>query len=1244
MSNLNNCCGDSPIYNVATPIPGPAGASAYIYVAFAETVIDGGNGPSSGNPSQATVGFQLDYPTATSDWFAVITSNVPLSPPVLADFDGYWVPLTGVTLSGINLEDDGVAVAGGPFNTVNFQGSGLTGVTVTDNGGNYATVEIVTAGLVKTHFTSFQALAAGNNLTPGASYWIVDIGDGEGNGTVGSIYQAECSPAYYANFANPVAFAAYPHNTGIIVRAISNNTVDPNGIYIARVPNPLTTQWFMPGTSYAASAPVASYNQVFTNVSGGPLVANAEPADALVSWDWVPRDNTTHYITEIQGCYIDIVNLANSGYPAIRERWDNKNNTLKVISSSTSNEFIRKVFRWGVSTINGNTINLADDTSKRSISDIQRSPTFINTGQLMNYGNVRNFKDNKVDTNFNPSSDFTLKVGTRFFHMYMNSQGQFYGNTLNNAVVSNITSNGVGASTSYRYYNNIISHSVLNNFASTSFFNNTITDHSVLGDIFYTNTAGAGIESLLDELDFTKLPNNAIIYNFGCKTWTAAGDASSDITLAGPSVLVELFGPNSTTGAAVGDYIQFIATSPANILNTVHVVATTPSLTSFTIADPTVPSQINQVITCRFYYPSIGTSITTFKNNTISRSVFRGINKTVSAATVSGMNTTFTNNILDYSFFENYVTHTPLNAAFPGFAYNAPGAEYQGAYIADNRFTNSIFSENKLHNPFYNNTISYTSFSANHDQTATGGIVNGGFIGTFAKNVFDGSGKDFPLTWNGSALKSVNNRNSILVRQNSFIGIFSDNYTAATNIISQCIIQTGGFIQYCNFKGTSVPGDIVYGPSICAGLTSVTVNASGTLQYMLFEGVNAGLDSLTWVPTTETKQLRFTDNLRSFTIRDQKISGVTKSSIYRQVLPGLTLSKANIIRNIAVVSSTPIPVTIGTTTYTRAIYTLDVTTQAPHLFTDALIGNLFTLGFRGFNTMRIVTDGDESTGIPYPNGIYKTISASEPYPYFIGFLCFATVMSIVDEYTFRVEVSQGGPLYQLNIGYLLHPSNSVNDSTGAPPPGAGIVTPYSDSNDPQGYVDSNWWPNSYRFNPYTTIQDSIIDPAVAGPIVRISINNSSATPPPTPTGGSRFLYQFKNWNLGAPSAADRFYDPATRILTIPHFFDTIGHTVLLGSWGAAATVQIDQIRDMPDNIPVRFITSPGTTVQFNLVSVTTPATTVPSIVRDSAATTYTITAYNNTPLGGYLEFDVYDELVLMRQGSFIRVISKIINQ
>ena len=339
MSNLNNCCGDSPVQPVNNPIPGPAGVSSYVYVAFADAVANGGTPTST-----AISNFVNTYPNLSSDWFAILVSNTPIPSPVNGDFDGLWVPLTGVSLSGINLEDDGVAVSGGPFSTINFQGSGLTGVTVTNNGSNKATVEIVTAGLVKTHFTSFQALAAGNNLTPGASYWIVDIGDGEGNGTVGSIYQAECSPAYYANFANPVAFAAYPHNTGIIVRAISNNTVDPNGIYIARVPNPLTTQWFMPGTNYAASAPVASYNQVFTNVSGGPLVANAEPADALVSWDWVPRDNTTHYITEIQGCYIDIVNLANSGYPAIRERWDNKNNTLKVISSSTSNEFIRKVF------------------------------------------------------------------------------------------------------------------------------------------------------------------------------------------------------------------------------------------------------------------------------------------------------------------------------------------------------------------------------------------------------------------------------------------------------------------------------------------------------------------------------------------------------------------------------------------------------------------------------------------------------------------------------------------------------------------------------------------------------------------------------------------------------------------------------------------------------------------------------------------------------------------------------------
>ena len=80
---------------------------------------------------------------------------------------------------------------------------------------------------------------------------------------------------------------------------------------------------------------------------------------------------------------------------------------------------------------------------------------------------------------------------------------------------------------------------------------------------------------------------------------------------------------------------------------------------------------------------------------------------------------------------------------------------------------------------------------------------------------------------------------------------------------------------------------------------------------------------------------------------------------------------------------------------------------------------------------------------------------------------------------------------------------------------------------------------------------------------------------------------------------------------------------------------------MPERLPVRFVTSPGTTIQFNLTAVGAAVTN--NIIQDSAAASITITSYNNAG-GGVSDSYIFDELVLMKQGNYIKVISKIINQ
>ena len=66
------------------------------------------------------------------------------------------------------------------------------------------------------------------------------------------------------------------------------------------------------------------------------------------------------------------------------------------------------------------------------------------------------------------------------------------------------------------------------------------------------------------------------------------------------------------------------------------------------------------------------------------------------------------------------------------------------------------------------------------------------------------------------------------------------------------------------------------------------------------------------------------------------------------------------------------------------------------------------------------------------------------------------------------------------------------------------------------------------------------------------------------------------------------------------------------------------------------MTTPGCDVQFNLVAV--GSATANTIMKDGAATSYTIKAYYTGT-----NF-IYDEIVLMKQNNTIKIISKVIHQ
>ena len=101
------------IISLSEGTQGDPGVSAYVYIAYATTV-------TAGSPDIVT-GFSNDVPTGVSEWVGIITTNTIIPTPVAANFDNHWFNFKGAAgVPGINLENFNIAVAGGPFTTLNF--------------------------------------------------------------------------------------------------------------------------------------------------------------------------------------------------------------------------------------------------------------------------------------------------------------------------------------------------------------------------------------------------------------------------------------------------------------------------------------------------------------------------------------------------------------------------------------------------------------------------------------------------------------------------------------------------------------------------------------------------------------------------------------------------------------------------------------------------------------------------------------------------------------------------------------------------------------------------------------------------------------------------------------------------------------------------------------------------------------------------------------------------------------------
>lgn len=1246
-----NDCNQSPIYPVNTALPGPPGASAFVYVAFATTVNNIGT-PISSSAS----GFVNNQPNANSAFIAIITTNTPFpgNPPASA-FNGYWVPLQGVTVSGINLQDDNVAVGGGPFTTLDFRGAGLTGVTVTNAGAGEAEIQITTAGFIKTSYADLAAIVAGSTLNPGAYYWIVDAGDAEGDYT--GLYKPECSLAYYTGML-PANIATYPHNAGIIVRASSTNQFEASAIYLARVPSAIApSSVFSLGKNYSPGNKVVSYGQVFEANSLGAFNADIEPADDPTRWDYVVKDHPTDYVTEAQSCLFEFTPQATAPFGRVRARWDNKGNYLKNTNSTgTFNEGLKKIFRWGLSSVHSNQINFYDDSIRRGAADPKRSPNFTNSNT--NYCNIFNFSRNTVDTKLNPGPVVTGSTyyGTRFINVSIDSNGEITNNSFNNAVLGKILTNNIGSGavgSQVRILNNTIENSVLYNINIRTFENNTITDNTVIGDVYYRGYDGYSQPSkfsFLGEMNFDTVPTNIMQYGGGSKSWIIS-TAVGSVTSAAPNTIINLAQTTFAQIAPTADIVLFGSNIvPSISLNsTIHTVIGVPTPQQFEIAGVYATGGPGN-ITVTFFGASIPTSFTVFNNNIIKNSVIRGLNKNTHSNQCF-----FTGNTITYSYIENYEFRTsPAGNTFDnGNAYSNPGNEFgsitnppssvgtsENYTFARNIITNSNFVGNRIANIFSENIISGGLFYSNA-PTVNGGTAVG-FIGNFRTNTIDSEKGSIGI----SPIQLYSQSTGIRFTNNSFKinSIFSDNSLRRDVFLNVVTLEdNSGSDNAAQFSGNKFEGATYNSSTVggalgnACGLNTVTFARNTVCVQNTFEGRQASWENLTIIARDRVniKQNMFTPNIINLTTKDFVLTGAGKASPYNQLGPQFFGSSSNPIVNITnVTQGVPVPQTFGSITYQVAPYTFELVTQFPHMMNADWVGKSVSLLITGFGSNALTFIGDNIGSPSSPNGQYIQVGTAS---------IAGSIATIVDDYTFTCTTVQNNGYYWVST------TNTVADGNGtilpALTPGCPPAGSYNPLNDTQSTVTPNYWFTQYQpkpFSYYNSASSSIISHSGFEPQVRIALKSSTIPTPTTPIDismaalSSRRMYVYRDWN----TSTTPLYVSGTKTLTLPHFFDVMSNTVVFGS-SVVGTYEIDVINNMPENVLVRFVALPGCTVQFNLQPVT-PTLTSNRIIEVNNQTTLTIKSYFPTT-GTASSFAVFDEIVLIRRGNFIKVDDRVIH-
>lgn len=470
------CCDD----NLELGEPGQNGINGttyYPHVAYANNVV-------AGVPDVVTTFSQT--PLSTS-YFAAIIFNTNPTFPVQASFEDKWFKFRGAdgaAITGIDIEESNVAVTTNST-ILNFFGSGASGVTVTDAGGGQANIEVITAALVKITRTDILIAMSANDLIPGVTYWITDVGDGADDPS---------------------------QESGIILRAIATNKVGIDGIYVAKVVDrSVVIDLYNSHTNYVYDGItdffVEAFNEVYRlDTVTATALYPTHPSVDFANWTFMTKDTALLYKLELHSCKYDLEN------DIIKVREDSRNNKLTNVgfAGSTGNEFIQQCFRWGVDLIFNNNITCYQGNGGWSSG---RFPDF--SAWYQDYSSVFNFfYENTIDA-------FVIFKNTSFEIIY-----DVYGCTFKSPVVAstniNFDTNTLGASVTISLISSKFINTVINNCHTGSITDSEFTRCS-LDDVTNSNfTEDVFTDCTFINIDTCYINNN----NMFDSTW---GDVTNPI-------------------------------------------------------------------------------------------------------------------------------------------------------------------------------------------------------------------------------------------------------------------------------------------------------------------------------------------------------------------------------------------------------------------------------------------------------------------------------------------------------------------------------------------------------------------------------------------------------------------------------------------------------------------------------------------------------------------------------------------